>query len=85
MRLGCPVVVSSTTAVAELAGDAGLAVDPDDVAGWSAAMARVCDDDTLRAAMVAAGTQRAAGYTWDRSVDALMDAWRLAATVGDTR
>jgi len=79
MRLGCPVVVSSTTAVAELAGDAGIAVDPDDVAGWTVAMTQVCDDDTVRATMSAAGRERAAGYTWDRSVDALMAAWGKAA------
>ena len=81
MRLGCPVVVSSTTAVADLAGDAGLAVDPDDVAGWSAAMARVCDDDGLRRTMAATGVERAAGYTWDRSVDALQSAWQLAQAI----
>lgn len=81
MRLGCPVVVSSTTAVADLAGDAGLAVDPDDVAGWSTAMARVCDDDSLRRTMAATGVERAAGYTWDRSVDALQSAWQLAQAI----
>ncbi len=84
MRLGCPVVVSSATAVADLAGDAGIQVDPDDVTGWSAAMARICDDSALRHSMVSAGIKRAAGYTWDHSVDALVAAWRTAAALRAT-
>ena len=37
-----------------------LAIGPDDVAGWTAAMLRLLDDETLRSRLVAAGRERVA-------------------------
>ena len=50
MTIGVPVVVSSRGALPEVVGDAGLVVDPDDVAGMAAAMQRILNDPASRAA-----------------------------------
>ncbi|MGH2528465.1 MAG: glycosyltransferase family 4 protein [Actinomycetota bacterium] len=79
MALGCPVIVSRTTALPEVVGDAGLLVDPDDIDGWIDAMLRVLDDDALRAALIAAGHERVRSLTPAEAARRLVTAYRLAA------
>jgi glycosyltransferase involved in cell wall biosynthesis len=78
MALGCPVIASSATALPEVVGDAGLVIGPDDVAGWTAAMLRLLDDQTLRARLVAAGRERVRSLSPEESARRLVDAYRLA-------
>lgn len=77
MALGCPVVTSRGTSTEELvAGGAGIAVDPRDPAAIAGALAEVLDDDSLRAALVAAGRTRATELTWERAADLAVDGYR---------
>lgn len=78
MQRGTPVVCSATTALGEVAGDAALLVDPDDQDAIDAAVARVVADPSLRARLAAAGRQRAAGFTWARTADETVAAYRSA-------
>jgi glycosyltransferase involved in cell wall biosynthesis len=78
MAVGCPVIASSATALPEVVGDAGLLVDPDDVAGWTEAMLRLLDDGMLRARLIAAGRERTRGLTADETARRLVAAYRLA-------
>ena len=71
MACGAPVVASNATAIPEVAGDAALRVSPDDIDGMTAAVRRIRDDRSLRASLIARGRERAAGFTWDRSVAAM--------------
>ena len=65
MALRVPVVTSDATALPEIVGDAALRCDPDDVDAWVDALRRLLADEALRADLVAAGTRRAAEWTWD--------------------
>ncbi|MEO6629599.1 MAG: glycosyltransferase family 1 protein [Aquihabitans sp.] len=67
MAHGVPVVTSTGTATAEVAGDAGLLVDPLDHEAIGLAVARVLDDPSLAADLSARGRARASTYTWDRT------------------
>jgi alpha-1,3-rhamnosyl/mannosyltransferase len=78
MALGTPVVCSDQAALAEVVGDAGLVL-PLDRDAWSGALDHV---DTHRAAMVAAGRRRAAGFTTVASGAELAAAYRLARERG---
>lgn len=78
MAAGAPVVAADATALPEVMGDAGLLVDPDDVAGWAAALARVLDDPELRDSLVIAGRARAATFTNAAGAAALASAYRAA-------
>ena len=71
MQLGTPVVVSDIPVFREVAGDAAAFVDPDDVAGFVAAV-RELDDPDRWADRSAAARARAAGYTWDASARILL-------------
>lgn len=68
LRAGCPVVVTSRGGATEIVRDdvEGLVADPNDVAAFAAALARVLDDRELRARFAAAGPTRAAEFSWER-------------------
>ena len=82
MCRGVPVVTSTTPACAETAGDAALLVDPEDVGGIADALARVLTDRELHVSLAAKGRARAAGFSWERTARATLDAYRdaIAAT-----
>jgi glycosyltransferase involved in cell wall biosynthesis len=69
MARGLPAVAGRVGAMPELAGDAALLVDPENVEAIAAALDRVLGDPELRAKLSAAGRERAAGFTWERSAD----------------
>jgi glycosyltransferase involved in cell wall biosynthesis len=76
MGAGAPVVTSAGTATEELvAGGAGLAVDPRDVDAIAAAVASVLADDALADRLRAAGRDRAAATTWERTAAATIAAY----------
>lgn len=81
MSRGCPVIAAGTTALPELVGDAGRLVAPDDLEGWTQAMTDLLTDDAARGRLVAAGLERAAEYTWDRSAAGMVAAYRKAVEV----
>jgi glycosyltransferase involved in cell wall biosynthesis len=72
MSLGTAVVTSPAPALVEVAGGASLVADDGEL---GAALARVADDDELRARLQAAGRARAAAFTWDGAADALWQAY----------
>lgn len=69
MAHGAPVVTSSGTATAEVAGDDALLVDPGDHDAIAVALARILDDEALADDLRARGRARAATYTWERTAE----------------
>lgn len=67
MACGCPVLASSRTSIPEIAGDAALYTEPDDVGKMAAAMIRIAWDSTFEAELMQAGLSRAAEFTWARA------------------
>ncbi|MBM3724842.1 MAG: glycosyltransferase family 4 protein [Acidobacteria bacterium] len=68
MAWGVPVLTSNRSSLPEVAGEAALLVDPEreeEIAGGLCSMAA---DEDLRASLVVRGRQRAADFTWERSV-----------------
>ena len=79
MAQGTPVVTSRGTSTEEIAGDAALLVDPLDLEELAAALQRALDDAELAARLGERGRLRAARYTWARSADLVLDAYREAS------
>ncbi|GIL11801.1 MAG: glycosyl transferase family 1 [Chloroflexota bacterium] len=65
MHCGTPVIASDTSSLPELAGEAGLLVNPLDVTAITRAMGRLSDDDALRDSLRERGYYQAARFTWD--------------------
>ncbi|GAB4423732.1 MAG: glycosyltransferase family 1 protein [Anaerolineae bacterium] len=64
MACGTPVVASGTSALPEVVGEAGLLVEPTDVAALAHALNTLLHDDEQRRRLSAAGLARAASFTW---------------------
>ncbi|GAB4506251.1 MAG: glycosyltransferase family 1 protein [Anaerolineales bacterium] len=79
MACGTPVIVSDVSSLPEVVGDAGVRIDPRDEAGLAEAMVHVVQDSALRAALRAAGRERARRFTWD---DAARELLAVYARVG---
>lgn len=73
MAHGCPVVTSNRSSLPEAAGDAALLVDPTSPESIALAVARLEDDSTLRADLVARGLRRVGDFTWSASARAHMN------------
>lgn len=77
MQLGTPVIASRGTAVGEVVGDTGHLVDARDVNGFAVAMAEALETD-WKATRSAAAVDRASEYTWERSAELTIEAYREA-------
>ncbi|MEI4485370.1 glycosyltransferase family 1 protein [Frigidibacter sp. MR17.14] len=64
MAHGAPVIAARATALPEVVGEAGLLVEPGDVAGLRAALERLAADDALAARLREAGYRRLAAFDW---------------------
>ena len=79
MACGTPVVASRAASIPEVLGDAGVLLDPDDGPGWTAAITRLTEDESMREQMRAAGLARAREFTWARTARVTLDVYRRAA------
>ncbi len=87
MAAGTPVVSTDAGALAEVLGDAAelvparlLAADrPAGIEALAASLARVLADEDRRTALIAAGLERSARFTWDATADRLADLYHRAA------
>jgi glycosyltransferase involved in cell wall biosynthesis len=66
MASGCPVVTADRYGTREVAGDAAVLVDPEDVCDIAAGMRLVVADQALRERVIAAGRERAREFSWHK-------------------
>jgi glycosyltransferase involved in cell wall biosynthesis len=69
MACGTPVITSNRTALPEIAGNAAILVDPEDVASIADSIERIVGDESLRNELIAKGLKRSEIYTWDTVAD----------------
>ena len=79
MAEGRPVIASNAGGLPEVVGEGGVVLDPDDTAAWAAAMDSLLRDRFRWQQLARAATDRAATFTWDRSVDDLVSLYRRIA------
>lgn len=73
LKCGVPAVVSNTSSMPEVAGDAALLVDPTDVGDIAEKMGLIYKDEMLRNRLVAAAAQQAQKFDWDASAARLWE------------
>lgn len=76
MTLGAPVVTSNTSSLPEVAGDAAILVDPNDVISLAEAIFNVISDRTLRSNLIVKGKKQAKLYLWERTARETLNAYR---------
>lgn len=67
MGCGVPVVAANCASIPELVADAGVLLDPLDVAAWQHAIRLVLTDAPMAARLREAGLARAAQFSWRRT------------------
>jgi glycosyltransferase involved in cell wall biosynthesis len=75
MQCACPVLTSNTTSLPEVGGDAVLYANPYDEHSIAEQMYRLATDAQLRHELRHRGVQRAARFSWQRTVDATIDVY----------
>ncbi len=76
MTLGAPVVTSNTSSLPEVAGDAAILVDPNDVISLAEAIFCVISDRNLRSNLISKGKKQAKLYSWERTAKETLQAYR---------
>jgi glycosyltransferase involved in cell wall biosynthesis len=67
MQCGCPVITSNTSSIPEVAGDAAIMLDPNDIDGLSAMMEKVLKSGSLRKKLASKGLKRSRLFSWEKS------------------
>lgn len=75
MACGCPVLIGPRGALPEIAGEAGLAVDPYQVPAILAGMKKVLHDKNLGRKMGDLGLKRAGGFKWEKTGRIVLDVY----------
>ena len=74
MACGAPAVTSSRSSLPEVAGEAGLLVDPEDASALSAAVGRLLGDENLASSLRQAALLRARRFSWEASAEVVLEA-----------
>lgn len=83
MACGAPVLASRRSSLPEVAGGAALLVDPTDVDEIRAGMEKLARDGRAAAELREAGPRRAAGFTWGRTAESIMELYGRVMAGGD--
>jgi len=73
LQCNVPAIVSNTSSMPEVGGDAALLADPSDPDDIAAKMAMIYRDETLRTKLIAAAPAQVARFSWDKAADVLWD------------
>jgi glycosyltransferase involved in cell wall biosynthesis len=78
MSLGVPVLAGETPALREVLGDGAAFCDPTDVEGMADCLGDLLSNRARRAELTRAGRRRARGFTWARTAEGYVSAYREA-------
>jgi glycosyltransferase involved in cell wall biosynthesis len=76
MACGTPVVVSRAASLPEIAGEAGLLVDPEEVTQMAQAIISVLSDETLRLELREKGLAQAQRFSWQKTAQQTLAAYQ---------
>ncbi len=70
-----PVIAANASSIPEVARDAAILIDPDDVAALSEAMRRIAEEPGLASRMVQRGVEVVKSFSWDETARATVAAY----------
>jgi len=79
MACGTPVITSNVSSLPEVAGEAALSVDPQDVDALSLALNRIWSSHELRAELRRKGLARARLFSWEKTARATLQVYESVA------
>jgi glycosyltransferase involved in cell wall biosynthesis len=82
MACGAPIASSNTAAMPEVAGDAALYFDPEDVDGMARVLDRLLSDGELRRDLSGKALKRARAFSWEKTAAQTLDVIKEAGSMG---
>jgi glycosyltransferase involved in cell wall biosynthesis len=76
MTLGAPVVTTNVSSLPEIAGNAAILVEPNEIKELGEAILKVIGDRTLRQNLIQKGKEQAKLYSWENTVQETLKAYR---------
>jgi glycosyltransferase involved in cell wall biosynthesis len=76
MARGVPCIVSKTTSLPEVAGDAAVFVDPKNIEEMASAIERVTADPKLQEDLRRGGLTRAAEFSWEETARKTLEVYK---------
>lgn len=76
MSCGIPVITSNYGAMAEVAGDAALSVDPYNIDEIAEAMYKVLTDQKLKEDLIKKGLERAKQFSWEKTAKETLEVYK---------
>ena len=76
MARGAPCIVSSSSSLPEVAGEAAIPVDPRSTAGLAEAIDRVLTDERLAGRLREAGLARASRFSWEDTARGTLEVYK---------
>jgi len=76
MACGTPVISSDRGSLPEVAGDAAVMVDPDDVEGMAGRIRDVLTDGSLASDLVSKGLRQSARFDWRKTAEETLSVYR---------
>ena len=78
MQCGAPVITSNLSSCPEVAGDAAILVNPNNIQEISEAIDQMCQNESLRQNFIQKGLQRCKLFNWDRHAREIKKIYDLA-------
>lgn len=75
MACGTPVIVSNTSSMPEVCGDAAYYIDPISIESIAKAIMDVTGDEILQQSLQEKGLKRASQFTWEKAAEEHLDAF----------
>ena len=76
MACGCPVLIGNQGALPEVAGEAGLQVDPYQVSEIVIGLKRILHNDPQRRSLREQGVKRAALFSWSKTAQIVLETYK---------
>ena len=71
-----PVITSNTTALPEVAGEAALLVDPEDIEDMTSKMAMLMLDSGIQEELKRKGLLRSKNFTWEKTAKGYLEVYK---------
>jgi glycosyltransferase involved in cell wall biosynthesis len=71
MRCGTPVILSDTTSLPEIGGEAAIYVNPSDIETIAGSMIKIIEDEELKSLSKLLSVKNSMRFTWEKSAESL--------------
>jgi len=73
MQCGCPVISSNNSSIPEVAGDAAILVQADDIKKLSSTICNVLENNRLRISLSRKGLERSKQFSWEKYAEQMIN------------